>query len=49
MITVHEVKQFFSNSIGMKDIVEASYIIAIKIRRNRSWNIMGLSQETSIN
>ena len=33
----------------MKDIGEASYVIGIKIHRDRSHSILGLSQETYIN
>jgi len=33
----------------MKDMSEASYVIGIKIKRDRSQQILGLSQETYIN
>ena len=33
----------------MKDMGEASYVIDIKIKRDRSQRILGLSQETYIN
>ena len=32
----------------MKDMGDASYVIDIKIHRDRSWDILGLSQETYI-
>ena len=46
---MHEVKQFLSNHFDMKDIGEASYVIGIKIFRDRHKGILGLSQETYIN
>jgi len=33
----------------MKDMCDASYVIDIKIHRDRTWGILGLSQETYIN
>ena len=42
-------KQFLSNNFDMKDMGEASYVIGIKIHRERSRGILGLSQETYIN
>ncbi|KAL0399561.1 UNVERIFIED_CONTAM: Retrovirus-related Pol polyprotein from transposon TNT 1-94 [Sesamum radiatum] len=44
-----EVKQFLSKKFEMKDMGEASYVIGIKIYRDRSRCILGLSQETYIN
>ena len=44
-----EVKQFLSKNFDMKDIGEESYVIGIKIHRERSRGILGLSQETYIN
>ena len=44
-----EVKQFLSKNFDMKDMGEASYVIGIKIHRDRSRCILGLSQETCIN
>ena len=38
-------KQFLSKNFDMKDIGEASYVIVIKIHRERSRGILGLSQE----
>ena len=46
---LHEVKQFLSKNFDMKDMGEASYVIGIKIHRERSRGILGLSQETYIN
>ncbi|RVW65982.1 Retrovirus-related Pol polyprotein from transposon TNT 1-94 [Vitis vinifera] len=45
----HEVKQFLSKNFDMKDMGEASYVIGIKIHRDRFKGILGLSQETYIN
>ena len=45
---LHEVKQFLSRNFDMKDMGEASYIIGIKIHRDRSRCILGLSQEAYI-
>ncbi|RDX65318.1 hypothetical protein CR513_56033, partial [Mucuna pruriens] len=44
-----EVKQLLSKNFNMKDIREASYAIDIKIHRERSQGILGLSQDTYIN
>ncbi|RVW47128.1 Retrovirus-related Pol polyprotein from transposon TNT 1-94 [Vitis vinifera] len=46
---LHEVKQFLSKNFDMKDMGEASYVIGIKIHRDRFQGILGLSQETYIN
>ena len=46
---MHGVKQFLSKNFDMKDIGEASYVIGIKIHRDRSRSILGLSHETYIN
>ena len=46
---MHGVKQFLSKNFDMKDMGEASYVIGIKIHRDRSRGILGLSQETYIN
>ena len=40
---MHEVKQFISKNFYMKDMSEASYVIGIKIQRDRSRGILGLS------
>ncbi|KAL0312239.1 UNVERIFIED_CONTAM: Retrovirus-related Pol polyprotein from transposon TNT 1-94 [Sesamum radiatum] len=44
-----EVKQFLHKNFEMKDMGEASYVIGIKIHRDRSRCILRLSQETYIN
>ena len=49
MGTLYEVKQFISKNFEMKDIDKASYVISIKIHRERPRGILGLSQETYIN
>jgi hypothetical protein len=46
---LHEVKQFLSKNFDMKDMGEASYVIGIKIHKDRLRGILGLSQETYIN
>lgn len=42
----HGVKYLLSQQFDMKNITEASYIIGLKIQRDRSRGILGLSQET---
>ena len=46
---LHEVKQFISKNFDMKEMGEASYVIDIKVHRDRFQSILGLSQETYIN
>ena len=46
---MHGVKQLLSKNFDMKYMGEASYVIGIKIHRDRSRGILGLSQETYIN
>ena len=46
---LHEVKKFLSKNFDMKDMGEASYVIGIKIHRDRFQGILSLSQETYIN
>ena len=46
---LYEVKQFLSKHFDTKDMGKASYVIGIKIHRERSQAILGLSQETYIN
>ena len=46
---MHEVKQFLSKDFDTKDMDEASYVIGIKIHRDKSRGILGISQETYIN
>ena len=40
---MHRVKQFLSKNFDMKNTGEASYVIGIKIHRDRSRCILGLS------
>ena len=42
------VKVWLANTFDMKDLGEASYILGIKIIRDRKRNIMGLSQASYI-
>ena len=44
-----ELKQFLSKNFDMKDMGETTYVIGIKIHREKSRGILGLSQETYIN
>ncbi|WKA08924.1 hypothetical protein VitviT2T_026606 [Vitis vinifera] len=46
---LHEVKQFLSKTFDMKDMGDATYVIGIKIQRDRFRGLLGLSQETYIN
>ena len=46
---LHEVKQFLSKKFDMKDMGEASYVIGIKIHKDKFQGILGLAQETYIN
>ena len=46
---LHEVTQFLSKNLEMKDMGEASYVIDIKISRDKHQGVLGLSQETYIN
>ena len=46
---LYEVKQLLSKNFDMKSMGEESYVIDIKIHRERSRGILGLSQETYIN
>ena len=46
---LYKVKQFLSKNFDMTDMNEASYVISIKIHRDRTQCILGLSQETYIN
>ena len=40
---MHGVKQFLSKNFDMKDLCEASYVIRIKIHKDRSRGVLGLS------
>ena len=46
---LYEVKHFILNIFDMPDMGEASYVVSIKIHRERSRGILGLSQETYMN
>jgi len=46
---LHETKKFLSSNFKMQDMGEASYVIGIKIFRNRSQGLLGLSQKSYIN
>ena len=46
---LYEVKQFLSKNFDLKDMGETSYVIGIKIHKERSRGILGLSQKTYIN
>jgi len=45
---LQSVKTSLNNSFSMKDLGEASYILGIKIYRDRSKRLIGLSQDTYI-
>ena len=45
---LHETKRFLSRNFDMKDLGEASFVIGIKIHRDRSRGIVGLSQKAYI-
>ena len=46
---LHEVKQFLSKKFDMKNMGETSYVIGIKIHRDRARCVLGLSQDTYLN
>ena len=46
---LHDVKNYLSSNIEMKDMGEASYVIGIEIFWDRSQGILGLSQKAYIN
>ena len=46
---LHEVKKFLSKNFDMKDMCNASYVISIKIFRDKHKGILGMSHETYIN
>ena len=46
---LHEVKQFLSENFDMKDMGDATYVIGIKIHRDRFQGFLSLSQETYTN
>ena len=42
---LHDTKKFLSNNFEMKDLGNASYVLGIQIYRDRSKDILGLSQK----
>ena len=42
---LHDTKQFLSNTFEMNDLGNASYVLGIEIYRDRSKDILGLSQK----
>ena len=46
--TLQIVKVWLSNQFSMKDLGEATYILGIRIYRDRSKGLLGLSQSTYI-
>ena len=45
---LHQVKKLMSSHFKMKDIGNASFVFGIKIHRDRSQNLLGLSQISHI-
>ena len=45
---LESIKTSLKNSFSMKDLGEAAYILGIKIYRDRSKRLIGLSQDTYI-
>ena len=45
---LNSIKTSLKNSFSMKDLGEAAYILGIKIYRDRSKSLIGLSQDTYI-
>ena len=45
---LHDTKSFLSNHFEMKDFDDASFVLGIKIHRDRSRGILGLSQRNYI-
>jgi len=48
MALLLETKSFLSKKFEMKDLGEASFMLGIQIQRNRTREILGLSQKTYI-
>ena len=46
---IRETKGYLENNFDMKDMGEATFVIEIKIFRDRSRGLLGLSQEAYIN
>jgi Reverse transcriptase (RNA-dependent DNA polymerase) len=45
---IRETKKFLFKYFDMKDLGEASYVLGLKIHRDRNKGILGLSQQTYI-
>jgi len=45
---IYETKEYLNNNFDMKDMGEATFVIGIKIYRDRSRGLLGLSQEAYI-
>jgi len=45
---LHDTKRFLSKKIDMKDLGESSFVLEIQIYRDRSQDILGLSQKAYI-
>ena len=45
---LQEVKEWLSDKFSMKDLEEVAYILGIKIKRDRSKRLLGLSQSMYI-
>ena len=45
---LHETKRFLSNKFDMKDLGNSSFVLGIQIYRDRSRDILGLSQKSYI-
>jgi hypothetical protein len=45
---LHETKGFLSSNFDMKDLGDASYVLGIKIHRDRTKGVLGLSQKAYI-
>ena len=45
---LHDTKSFLSKHFEMKDLGDVSFVLGIKIHRDRSRGILGLSQRNSI-
>jgi hypothetical protein len=43
---LHKVKDYFKSIFSMKDLCKATYILGIKIYRDRTKQIIGISQDT---
>ena len=42
---LHEIKQLLSKTFNMKDLGDVSFVLRIEICRDRSSNLLGLSQK----